>query len=576
MYIAPNSNIRLLRNVPLEPDYINTLYFAGLTAQTAYFQSMTKYNLTAQSYQRVNKGVCRVNYKAEDLYDCNYMMFQNTSFGSKWFYAFITSIEYINNVTSDVYYEIDVMQSWLKDIVLTKCFVEREHSATDVIGDNIVAEPVDTGELVFNYYEKIWEELDEYGFVIVTSSHSSASGSIMYGQYSGCNYRVFPATRVGANGINGIIDYHVSQGHPEEIVAIYMLPKCAISPSQLEYGEIPDEGIWLNNPENIQTYSPEHLMPETAYRERYKLSPNDTLDGYLPRNKKLYTYPYNLFHVDNANGRELNLRFEFFNDDNGYRTYTPRFLLSCTPLMPVTCVLRPHNYKGITQTNDGSGDLTSDQTCCTESIDINGYPMCAWNYDSYSAWLAQNSVPESLSIFNKATGSGAEIAKAGLMSQLITDSKAVSAATKVGVSGATAGIGIGLTVVGAVSEMVNNHYRASIQADVCKGSLNNSNVNVTSHTRKQNFFCGRMSVNKFMAQIIDDFFDKFGYATNRLKVPNISARPAWNYVKTIGSNVGGSIPADDKRSIDAIFNNGITFWKDPTKVDDYSQNNAPT
>lgn len=54
----------------------------------------------------------RVEKKAEDLYDCNYLAFQNTSFGSKWFYAFITSVEYVNNITSEITFEIDVLQTY--------------------------------------------------------------------------------------------------------------------------------------------------------------------------------------------------------------------------------------------------------------------------------------------------------------------------------------------------------------------------------------------------------------------------------------------------------------------------------
>lgn len=567
--IAPNSIIKLLRGVPLEGDYINTLYFAGTTSQYTYFNSKVKYTLNAQSYQRANKGVCRVNYKVEDLYDCNYMMFQNTSFGTKWFYAFIDSVDYINNVTSDIHYTIDVMQTWLSEMSLTRCFVEREHSVTDVIGENIVAEPVDTGEMVFNYYEKLWADLDEYGIMVVISDTSlNTDGNLVNGVYSGARYKVFPNTTSGAVGVNALIDYYLNK--PDSILAIYIVPYPAL------FSEPTNEGYWLTDDDYVRDYSPEHKMPETAERDRFQLSEHDTLDTYLPRNKKLYTYPYNFFHVDNANGRELNLRYEFFNDDNGYKNLMPQFMLSCNPVMPVTCVLRPYNYKGIYTSNDGSGDVTSDQTCCSESIDLTSYPMCAWNVDSWNAWLAQNSVPESISIMNKGVEMGATVASAQISSQLLTSSKAISAATKASVSGGLAGLAIGVGLIGAASEIVNQRYAASIKADVCKGSLNNANVNVSSHTKKQNFFCGRVSVNRHMAQIIDDFFDRFGYATNRVKIPNTHSRPHWNYVKTLGSNVGGNIPSDDKKVIDNIFNTGITFWKNASEVDNYSLNNSPT
>ena len=149
MYIEPNSNIKIYHNVPLDDTYKHTLYFSSLAAQNAYFhanQNIIKYNLTTQSYQRVVKGSMRIAVKADNLYDCNYLSFQNASFGTKWFYAFITSVEYVNNETSEITFEIDVMQTYLFDITLKSSFIERQHSVTDRPGDNLVEENLAIGE----------------------------------------------------------------------------------------------------------------------------------------------------------------------------------------------------------------------------------------------------------------------------------------------------------------------------------------------------------------------------------------------------------------------------------------------
>ena len=112
MYISPNTTIRMLKDVPLDNTYRNTIYFANVANQTSYFSGKTKYTFAAQSYQRVQKGTLRIGRKADDLYDCNYLMFQNTAYGNKWFYAFVVGVEYVNNETSEVIFEIDVMQTW--------------------------------------------------------------------------------------------------------------------------------------------------------------------------------------------------------------------------------------------------------------------------------------------------------------------------------------------------------------------------------------------------------------------------------------------------------------------------------
>ena len=155
MYIEPNTNIRVLKDVPLDKTFDHTIYFESASAQASYFMGLQKYNLNNYTYQRVKRGYARVGIKADNLYDCNYMMFQNTSYGNKWFYAFITSVEYLNNECSQIEFEIDVMQTWFFDYSLDQCFVEREHTVTDNIGIHIEPENVNLGEYVFNDYKDL-------------------------------------------------------------------------------------------------------------------------------------------------------------------------------------------------------------------------------------------------------------------------------------------------------------------------------------------------------------------------------------------------------------------------------------
>ena len=45
MYIAPNTNIRILKNVPLDTSYDHTIWFDSASAQSTYFIGKQKYNL---------------------------------------------------------------------------------------------------------------------------------------------------------------------------------------------------------------------------------------------------------------------------------------------------------------------------------------------------------------------------------------------------------------------------------------------------------------------------------------------------------------------------------------------------
>ena len=57
-------------------------------------------------------------------------------------------------------------------------------------------------------------------------------------------------------------------------------------------------------------------------------------------------------------------------------------------------------------------------------------------------------------------------------------------------------------------------------------------------------------------------FQMYGYQVNKVGYPSyyMNTRKKWNYIKTVGCVVLGNIPLEDKREIETIYNNGITFW----------------
>ena len=77
------------------------------------------------------------------------------------------------------------------------------------------------------------------------------------------------------------------------------------------------------------------------------------------------------------------------------------------------------------------------------------------------------------------------------------------------------------------------------------------------------------------ARIIDDYFNRYGYATNQMKRPNRNSRPHWNYVKTQNATFKGSVPSDDMKKIQDIYDSGITFWKNGSEVANYTLDNRP-
>ena len=516
MYIEPNTNIKILHNVPLDNSYDHTIYFANAADQYDFFVTKIKYNLTNYTYQRVNKGTMRIEGKADNYYDCNYLMFQNTNFGSKWFYAFINSVEYVNNQTTEIAFEIDVMQTWLFDAHIEECFIERQHSLSDAIGDNITPETLNCGEYVFNDYGSVTPMTDMCVCLAIVDTDNPTDGNLYDGIYGSAQLYVYDSTDV--TGINAKITQYTQK--PDAIISMYMLPKILI-------GTIPANNKLPYGANGYRTW-----VLKTA------VSKNDTLDGYLPKNGKMYTYPYNFYHVDNASGSELSLRYEFF--DN----LQPALEIDGVVTQPIELTLRPASYKGV----DSYSQLGGYTSLNTEVIKLTSFPICSWNVDSYQAWIAQNSIPLALNT----------VSQVGQMAIASTYSTH------------PAGTLVGGTI-GIASNLLSQFYTASIQADMSKGNLNNGGVNTA--IGKQQFFGGRCSVSYQYAKMIDDYFTMYGYAVKSVGRINTHGRPHWNYVKTVGCCMSGSVPGDDSKKIVSIYDRGITFWMNGNEVGNYELDN---
>lgn len=546
MYVLPNTDIRLCRGVPIYNTYQDTLYFEDASDQYNYFNSKVAYAFNPTTYQRVGKNSLRIQLNATSCYDLNYMMFVNVRDGAnKWWYAFITNVEYINENTTEIRYEIDVMQSYMFDYHYEHCFVAREHVGDDTIGAHLEPEPVAVGEYKYNGYKKL---VDLKGYCVIVSicnveKGDKSNGNWYDGVYSGSRLYYFDSTSTKLDDFLG--DYIQK---PDAITGIYMVP-------ELIAGNHAD-GDELHS--GTKGFSQEIDGQTDDVNYSYEACNTDmTLDGYKPRNNKLYTYPYNYFAVDNSNGSSLSLRYEFFKD------LRPRFILNGTVTAPVELMIRPEGYKG---TYDYG-------TLKTETLTITSFPMCSWNYDAFKAWWAQNAVPTAINI----AGSAASTALGAYPLNHVTQpaglkaSQAVNWNTQVAESKQRYAVGAGQDLIGTIASTLSTAYSASIAADNLRGNFNNGGVNVSSD--QQCFYGGRCSITKDRARIIDEFFDMFGYQVNRVKIPNTHSRPRWNYVQTRGCNIIGNVPSDDIAQICTIHDNGITFWKNPDDVGRYDLDN---
>lgn len=160
-YIQPTSQVWLCANVPLDPSYDNQMTFTSgsgasrvwdESAQRAYFASKAVYHPTNFSIVKERDGVLRMSGEVSNYYNINYMYFVNPPFATgiptRYFYAFVTQIEYINPNTTFIYFELDEFQTWAKDIVWMESSIEREHVEHDEMYANLEDEGIEVNDLV--------------------------------------------------------------------------------------------------------------------------------------------------------------------------------------------------------------------------------------------------------------------------------------------------------------------------------------------------------------------------------------------------------------------------------------------
>ena len=313
--ITPQTEIRLVK-VPFELDNRNQLTFANEEAQRNYFLSLPHAEADNCTYQRKD-NVIRYPALADNIINYNYVMYQNESYSDKWFYAYITQIDYINDNVSHIHIETDVFQTWQFNITYRASFIEREHVNSDVAGEHTIPESLETGEYVIDNITNT-DDLSSYKYVIQVSEPASEGAE----KYLATNFGgIFMA---GGAYICDTIQELVNivqlyqGGREEAILNVYIVPSFTVK----------------NTNENMQ-YSGQSDPGEFTLN----LGKPTSLNGYTPKNKKLLTFPYCFLNVSNNNGSILEYNYEDFTENSIY------FKIKGVPVCGASIKCIPQNYK---------------------------------------------------------------------------------------------------------------------------------------------------------------------------------------------------------------------------------------
>ena len=563
--IVPDTDVYLIK-CPLEISDSNQITFANATAQYNYFQSLPKLYLESYTYQRKD-GVLRVGELMDDIQEYNYVMYRNTNHSSKWFYAFITDMEYLNDNVTAVSIDTDVFQTWQFDLTYKKTFVEREHVNSDGYGEHTVPENLEIGEYIQAHKPiNILPDKGAYPYgvdrtnplniipgdlMIVFQTTELVSYLIpMLAVYTGVYNKIFSGLYYfGTNTpecARKIIQDFDAAGKADAIVSIFYAPisffDYSYEQSYSTYGKV---------------YVPANTSTLDALLNRdLTVTAPTTLGTYTPVNKKLLSYPFSFMRISNNAGADVEYRYEDFHKDNS-GVPVPTFTMKGCLGQGCNIKLIPKGYKGLGSTTESVG----------YGVVGAKYPQLAWRSDYYTNWITQNGV-------NLAVGAVGGFAGAmlGVAGGALTAQGGGMAAS----FGQLSMIQSGVSYLNSIAQSIGQVHAASVHPDQSKGDTSCADMIFgydPDANRYSYFYLYGMCIRPEYAAICDNFFSTFGYKVNLVKVPNITGRRNWNYVKTVGCYIEADIPQDDLEQIKSMFDKGITFWHNTTTFMDYSQNN---
>lgn len=575
--MARDTTFYLFKNVNLSPRTGDTFYFASRSAQTTYFGTKLYTTISTCSYQRENRNYIKVNLPISSVYNVDYIAFINQSYENKRFYAFVTEVNYISDTVSEIGYSIDYIQTWLLDCTFTPCFVERQHSTTDAIGDNTIAESLETGDYIIRSTD---DNVDSVSMVVFQATFDILG-------WANSNFSTKPiTTTIIKNGIVsalsevgfylnfggqiasdlsalGVILEKIFTGAGgvtmDDIVNIYVYPKIGLS----LYDDTVIPGTDSMLPLALQSgYVISNFQTSSGFGNLINLptipengSNQKVIGNYVPKNNKIFTYPYTCLHVTNNNGSAIDLQYERFalpNNPTGY--------IYGTSTAEAKIRFVPNAYFG-----GGASD-----PCFEYGLDSAPYPTVAQVGDSYNIWLAQNR--------NTVLNNYQAMKYKGGQKWMNTVSPFVNGALGGISSKSSPGTG---GIMGEVMSGYNllldtynevNQYNAQLKdREIAPNTATGvQSVGLAFQNGKKNFSFYVKTLDDQHAVCIDNYWTMYGYPVRKVQTPNFHARSGFTYIKTVGAIAKGNVPENAKNIIQAALDSGLRFWASHNDIGDYS------
>jgi len=568
------SNIRILRDIPWRSDYKHTRYFSSVQEQTNWFLSKTPKTVISQAnFVKIEgKNSVQLPYHIDTLWDINYMMFQNENY-DKWFYCFVTKLEYLNKNTTRVYFEIDAYQTWFLYTNFQPSYIERQHVTEYVNGQptiNTIEEGLNYGSMYDTLEVHQVKPSGDVLFMVIVSKTIldevedgvviDDAGQIkpnLNGVVQPLTFYIVPFLRDGnvptvtpanVSPASQVLEFmYEADSAVNNIVSIYTTDYIGLNNAD-------GTSVYMNptyfkrvtitkGPQNPQSVGLYRLTSLYAYETKTITVGTKYLNvmNYgLP--SKLYMSPYYKIFLTDFQGNQVEIKPEYINSPN----LNIKVKGSIGTSNKVSYEVLAYNYQVaspfIDQVELEYGIINQNP---------NDVPIIT---DLLSAYLQGNR--------NSLENQTDQIMFNGIAGIIGGTGSIISGAITRDVGSAVGGLG------SAINSTANGIFALQgIQAkqqDIANTPPSISNQGGNNYFTTGNGYKGLYVIKKFLKaeyqETLGDFFKRYGYKWNRVELPNLKTRQSYNFVKTLDSIMRGSIPQEYLIQLQTIFDNGITLW----------------
>lgn len=548
--ITPDTRVDMYSDIPISGDH--QLFFKSKLEQTSYFNKHR--NVTMASCSYINKtGRLRIEFNTARVQQCNYFSFKNGSFENVTFYARILDWEYVNNVTTDILYEIDYWQTFMFDVRYHACMIDREH-LTQADYEKAIENPYrrDIPELLTDEGLPVNKELEAhydiaplsilgadglrfampsfplssvdntFDIVMYVSSFSiedwdgtdglsflncfdlingqttpQAIKDLKFASWEGNFVRGYAVMTIKAYGnetyierMNRAINYLTIYGTTSSIIGIYVLPS------------------WIG-----EGFGTDHKQT-AEFNVKIKGISNDPIDGL---NVKLKTNPFRYLRVESpSDTKEYNISLSKEAEENGL--IFPFVFRICFNGQPSVSIL-PLNYKAAYQTRAGI------EPNYAERIEFNQFPQVGYSCDAYLTYLSgvysdmvkENTVGGNLRRSAQLTQDSLNLANHMNFGDILSLPSAVGNFGNVVDYMATSPAAFNMRGVSG-----NSYYDGTRRAFVNDKYVGGSNSGTLMYAFDDIcFYVTLVTLEKDIAEKYSDYLNTYGYKSDRIKIPNV-------------------------------------------------------